>query len=161
MPHTESKENLKSAGLALELPDLDNVVYQGNRSGSRAELLASIALPSSWRGHDSDLMQVPPDFLVERATTTSGPPDIAAPCLSPGDVAVVAFNTYTPDMVALVALVDLPSGANIVLSGVPRPHESRPPQGMRQLHGLRPSRHPRRVRIEFGWAAGLGRGGNG
>lgn len=62
---TASAEPAALAGLSLFIdPEIDNAYYDGLIDGTRAELLAAIADPSSWIGDASEGTLGPTRFVV-------------------------------------------------------------------------------------------------
>ena len=102
---------------AVALSHFDNYYYIGLTEGTVLELRTSLSNPTAWEGSNdaSNTPSVQSAFIVTPPSSPgSSPPNTPTP--SPGDIMVIALNSANPDMVALVALDNLPGNFEVYLT---------------------------------------------
>lgn len=104
------------ARYSLSLPLFDNSLYIGATEGSRSELQASLSDPNAWDGNNggSDTTTPPESFVISSSSSSEESP-VQSP-LSPGDIMVIAVNSANPDLVAMVALKNIPANTPIYMT---------------------------------------------
>jgi endonuclease I len=106
-------ELAEPGGAGVVLPNLNKQWYVGSTKGSAEQLQEFLGDPNMWLGSNDDgdeVVSVPGQFSISSAVVnfSKGP--------AAGDVMVVAINSDDPDMVAIVALTDLPGNLDLYMT---------------------------------------------